>query len=146
MFIRISVTALILFIGITLQIVIGEIFDFWINFALAVLIASAFFLDFLGLLALALLAAFALNWQPAPSYEMATFVALPLVAYFLREALPYAQWLSNLLFIFVAVLFIYLLFGFGVIVAATPILIGELLAAMLFGVFAFKALEILKLQ
>ena len=105
------------------------------------LIASAFFLNLFEFLISTLLAVFMLNWQPAFSYEMTFFAALPFAVYFLRDALPYERWLSNLLFIFAAVLFMYLLFGPGIIVAATPIFIGELLAVALFGIFALKALE-----
>lgn len=138
---RIIAAILILLMGIFLQLIVGEILGFWISFALVALITSAFFLNFFELLVLAPLTVLFLNWQPAPSYEMTILAAFPFVAYLLRKALPYEPRLSNLLFVFAAVLVLYVAFGLPVIAAAPSVFLGELLAVMLFWVFAFKALE-----
>lgn len=142
--IRTIAAALILFIGIIFQIIIGETFGMWINFSLAALAATAFFLSFAELMILVLVTVFLLNWQPAPSFEILFFAGFPLAAFALRRVSHFQPWIFNLFLIFAGIVAMYAIFGPGVIFVKPILFFSDLFGSILFGVFTFRTLEAVK--
>ena len=130
-----------LVIGIILQLSIGGAINVWFNFSLAALIVATFFLNFLELLVLILLAVFILNWQPAFSLEMALYVVLPLLVLWLRKFLPLKSWLGNLLAIFVCFLFFYLVIDARFLLVAPAVFLRDIAGGLVFGAIFFKSCE-----
>ncbi|MEK9180336.1 MAG: hypothetical protein AAB897_02910 [Patescibacteria group bacterium] len=134
---------LILFIGAAAQLILGEFFGFWINFALAALVAVAFFLELIQLAFLALLAVFLLNSRPAFSYELLFVAALPFLVLKLRELLPWHRWLSCGFFVFLGIAAMYAIFAPGIFVSDIQIFLIDALSAVIFGTVAFKTMKII---
>lgn len=131
----------ILTIALILQIALGWIFDIKINFSLATLIASSFFLSFLELVFLVFFAAFFLNWQPALSLDIAVFALIPLAAHFIRDMFPWQPWVSNLIFIVAGTILSYIIFGISVLTVVPEVFARDILGSVIFGLFAFRLLN-----
>lgn len=129
---------LFLILAIFLQLLIGGISGIWINFALVALVVAAFFLNFLELLPLCLAAVLVLNWQPAPSLEMALYVILPLAVFALRKHFPFKPWLGIPAAIILSDLIFYLIIGPRFLLAAPAIFFWDLAGELVCGGIFFK--------
>lgn len=136
-----AIAVLLLLVAIVLQFIIGNIFGLWINLTFAALVATTFFLGLAEILFAALIAVFALNWQPVWSWEIVVVSGLPLLLFLLRDRFPWQGWLVNLFFIFAGVVFFYLTFGALLIFMAPSVFLLDLLGSMLFGLAAFSILR-----
>ena len=134
-------TVLILLIAAALQFVFGETFGVWINFALAALVAAAFFLDPLRLSFPALLAIFLLNAKPAFSYEMLFIAVFPFLVLRFREALPWHRWLSAAFFTFLGIAAMYAIFAPKFFLDGAQLLFIDVLVSALFAIAAFKTIK-----
>lgn len=128
---------LVLILALFLQIFFGDLTGIWINFALAALITATFFLDFLAVVFLTLLAVLVLNWQPAISWELLVFSGIPLVTFPLKKLLPFQPWLNNLILVFSGLCLFYLLVDFRFIFQHSKFFAVDLALALLFGLLAF---------
>lgn len=137
---KIVAAILVLAIGIILQLTIGGAFGLWPSFALAALVAAVFFLGFWELLVLVLSAVFALNWQPAWSWELIALGGLPLVFFFARERFSWQAWLVNLFLVSFGVVLFYAIFGIRFVFAAPSVFLADLLGTAVFGTIVFWAL------
>ena len=131
-----AVIALIL--AIVLQLFLGEVLGVWTNIVLASLVTAAFFLNFLELLFLILLAVFVLNWQPAPSLEMALYAALPISTLLMHKFFPFKSWLGNLVAIFLALLIFYLAVGPRFLITSPVVFLWDLAIGLVLGSIFFK--------
>jgi hypothetical protein len=119
----------------------GEVFGVWVNIVLALLVTAAFFLNFLELLFLILLAVFVFNWQPAPSPEMAIYAILPILVYWLHRFLPVKPWLGNLSAIFLSIFILYVVVGADFLIAAPIVFLADAFGSMVFGAIFFRICE-----
>lgn len=135
---RVFFAAVLLALAFILEFWLGSIGVF-INFALAALIAFAFLFDVFELIFLILIVLLMMNWQPAPSVELALFVGLPLVAYFFHKFSTWEAWLGNLSGIGLAVIIFYLALGPRLIVSGAFLL--DLFTCLVFGGAVFALLN-----
>jgi predicted MPP superfamily phosphohydrolase len=132
---------LTLVLAILIQLYLSSAAGIWINMALGVLIAAAFFTNFLELIFLVLFSVFILNWQPAISLEIVVFSLLPLSAFFIGKFIPFRPRLSNTIMILLGVPVFYLILGFDFLIARPNIFLLDLLLSLVSGVLAFEVLE-----
>ncbi len=142
---KLASAILILLVGIYLQLVFGYVFGIWINFALAALVVSALFLEILEIIPMIFFSVFLLNWQPLPSWEFLILALAVLGTFKLRDFFPWQSWLSATVFIFSAVLVLYLFFGLKVVAYQPAIFAADIFASVLFGVLAFKTIGLVAL-
>ncbi len=128
---------LILVLALLLQIYFGDSAGLWISFALVALITATFFLDLLGVIVLTLFAVLVLNWQPAPSWELAAFSGVPLLIFTMKKLSPLQPWLNNLLMVFLGVILSYLLTDFRFVFRHFEIFAIDVAAALIFGLLIF---------
>lgn len=129
-------------LALFLQIFIGDTSGTWINFALATLIASAFFVDLVELFVLIFLSVFALNWQPSFSLELLSFAAIPLAVFFLRGRIPFSPRLANILAISAGIGVLYLGFGTTFFIDYPAIFLQDASLSVATGIVVFQVLHI----
>ena len=126
-------------LGAFLQIAVGNASGIWINFALAALIAAAFFVGVVELVALILLSIFVLSWQPIFSFEFLVFSLLPFVVFFVHKRLPFEPWLMSGISILVGVSVLSLVFGGSLLWNEPGIFLWDIAASVGFGAVVFWA-------
>ncbi|OGY99466.1 MAG: hypothetical protein A2945_01250 [Candidatus Liptonbacteria bacterium RIFCSPLOWO2_01_FULL_52_25] len=126
-------------LGAFLQVVVGNALGIWVNFALAALITTSFFVGVVELVALILLSIFVLSWQPAPSFEILVFGALPFVVFFIHKRFPFEPWLMSGISILVGVLALSLVFGGSLLWNEPSIFLWDIAASVGFGAVVFWA-------
>ncbi len=138
---RLAASFILISLALFLQLGVGNITGLWFGFSLAALVAFSFYLPILELIFFVLFSVLILNWKPSLSAEMMFFTAMPLLSFWLRKLLPFRPWLTNIFFIFLAVVVTYLAFGFGIIIGRPVVFLLDILASILYGFFAFKVLS-----
>jgi hypothetical protein len=128
-------------LGTFLQIMVGSASGMWFNFALATLISAVFFMSIIELLSLVVSALFVLNWQPAFSFELLVFSALPFVVFSAYKFFPFKPWLMNVIAILLSIPIFYFVFDVRFVVDAPVILLWDIVASTMFGAITFKGLE-----
>lgn len=111
------------------------------NLILSALITLAFFTDVFGIAFASLLAAFAVNWKPAPSPEVALIVLIPFAVFFGRRFMPGKPWLGNLVFLAAGFLIFYGVSDFHAVRSAAGVLALDAAAGTAFGALLFKLIE-----
>lgn len=129
---------IVLVLAVVLQLFLGEVLGVWTNIVLASLVTAAFLLNFLELLFLILFAIFVLNWQPAPSLEMALYAALPILTLLLRKFFPFKSWLGNLIAISSALLIFYLAVSPRFLITSPIVFLLDLASGLVLGSIFFK--------
>ena len=132
---------LIVSLAIVLQLKIGLISGLYPNFALAVLIALAFFLDFSELGFLVIFGALILNWRPGLSPEILVLISLPIIVYIFRKFLPAQAWLNFTLALVLGFLVFYSAAGFQSLVKNFNLFFIDLIISTVFAVLAFLILK-----
>lgn len=138
---RILKAFLLLVVALILQFFFGEATGVWISFVLAALITLSFFVSFVELALLVLLAVLVLNWQPAVSLEIVVFALLPIAAFLLRGSLPWQPWLTSSFFIFLGLFALYVVFGLKTLIVNPNTFSVDILASLLFGVLVFHVMD-----
>lgn len=133
---------LILFVLIALA--IAPYFKLWLgqqfDFVLAVVVASAFFLEFQEFLIVLFFSLAFLVWEPVFDFSLLILILLPIVAFFIKDYLPFKQWLNffiDLLLIFLA---FYLLDGRSFLIGRPLIFALDFIISFLFGSLVFFVL------
>ena len=132
---------LIVCIALTLQFLVGEASGMWLSLTLAALVASAFFLDFLELITLALFSVLILNWQPAFSFEMLLLMVLPLVTFFFHKLIPFAPIVGNAILFAISIIIFYVSIGGGFIMHSPSVFFLDVLASLLLGTVACASMQ-----
>lgn len=135
---RFSTSFLILVLALFLQIHLGDLSGIWINFSLATLITVAFFLDLFQLSFLILFAVLILNWQPAPSWELTVFSAVPLIVFMAKKLLPLQPWLNNIFMIFLGTILFYVFIDPRFVLQNFKVFLTDFAAVTLFGILVFS--------
>ncbi len=116
-------------------------FGVFINFIFAALIAFAFLFDFWDLLFFVLAAIFVINWQPAFSWELFIFAAVPFAAYILHNYTTWEAWVANLASIVLGLLILYISIAPRLFLANLSTFFVDLFACLIFGSIIFGALN-----
>ncbi|GEM_PF-918233 len=140
---KFSISFLFVLLALFLQVLLGDASGAWINFTLATLIASVFFVDFVELLVLVLFSVFILNWQPALSWEMLFFACLPFAVFSLcrSRTFPFRPWLVNLIAIFSGIIIVYFIFGIRLFTTQPYAVLWDMAGSLTFGAAVFSAMK-----
>lgn len=132
---------LIVSIALVIQLKLGPVLNFYPNFALAVLIASAFFFDFSELGFLAIFSALILNWRPGLSPEILILIGLPIAVSIIRKFLPAQAWLNFSITLVLGLLVFYSAAGFQGLVKNFNIFFIDLIISTVFAASTFFILK-----
>ncbi len=124
-------------VAMILQIKFNPLLGLKINFAFAVLIVIALFLNFFEVIFLELLGVFVLNWQPSLGMEAAVFFILPMAISLVKKFLPGQIWFNGLLIVISGVLGFYYFSFFGSFLKNWPEAFGGIIATIGFGFMLF---------
>ena len=116
------------------------------NFALAALLALAFFTRFLDVVFLSLFGVVALTWRPGVTPEMVTFFLLPLIAYAVRQFIPGKRWLNHVLLTAGGIVVFYIVSDFSLFASHFGSIAVDVLGSTLVGAFLFQVLDHLYAQ
>ncbi len=127
---------------------IACVLQFWLASAgvfldliLAALVVDAFLFSFLELIAFVLFGVFAVNWAPGPSVALATFAAIPLLAYLFRRLFAWTPWAGVPLATAGGLVLFYLASAPGMFRAAPGAVALDLAGSLLFGMCALWAVD-----
>ena len=117
-----------------------------INFIFATLIAFSFVfsgygIEFWEFIFFILASIFLVNWLPVPSFALAAFVVIPIIAYFLRTALPWEAWTGIVASLFSGFIVLYLITAPRFIIADTQSFIIDLLMGTGSGLLVFLCMD-----
>ncbi len=139
--VRFIVILLTLMLVLALQGVLGRM-GVHADLILAALVVAAFFLNGYELFTSALFSVWLLNWQPAPSVEVALILIFPHVAGALQRFFPYQPWLAAAIMVVVGQALLPLASGSAAFVLNGSVFIPAVLASTAFGVILFLALYV----
>jgi hypothetical protein len=136
------------FILALLYLTLAFVMQFWfasfgvfINFIFVALIAFGFLFDIWDVLFFTLAAVFVINWQPALSWELFVFTAIPIAAYFLHNYSTWEPWIANLATIVLGLLVLYLVAAPQFFIANLGPLSADLFAGLIFGSVIYGSLN-----
>jgi len=116
-------------------------FGIFINFSFATLIVLAFLFDIWDVLFFVLAAIFIINWQPAPSWELFVFAAVPFGAYAIHHYSQWEAWVASLASIVIGLFILYIAIAPQLFLANAGAFFTDLFACMVFGAVVFGALN-----
>ena len=134
---------ILIFLALYFQFLLGEVLGVWINFALGVLVAAAFFLPLAELIPLTLIFLLVINWRRAPSPELLVFAVPPIASFFVKDFFSWHRLVTFSALFFFSVAFLYLVFAPQTIISESRVFFADLILGFTFGAVSFKILDVL---
>ncbi len=132
---------LIILLAALLELRSGWVLNFSANFALATLITLVFFLSFTELVALTVIAAWLLNWQPMIGWEIGVFMFIPILFFAIRRFPPWQIWLSNIMFIVFGISLFYLIVDYSFFAGQWAVFLKDVAISLGWGAAIFATLS-----
>ena len=139
--IRFITAFLIITIALALQFKSWRLFGIQADFVFVSCIVLGFFLSFREFLMLLLGSAWTLNWQPAVGCELALFLSIPIIFFFVKRLSPWQPWLASLAAVFCGVMIFYLGIEYQAFSFHGSAFVVMLLYDIFFGALVFELLR-----
>ncbi len=137
-YLRFPTAFFIVAIALALQFKSSRIVGIEADFVLTSCIVLGFFLSFREFLILLLGSAWALNWQPAVGWELALFLSIPIIFFFVKRLSPWQPWLANITAIFCGITIFYFGIDYRIFLAHGPAFGAMLVFDVLLGALIFE--------
>jgi hypothetical protein len=135
------VALLIILLAVLLELRSGWALNFSANFALATLIVLIFFMSFPELVALIVIAAWLINWQPMIGLEIGVFMFVPILFFAIRRFPPWQIWFSNIIFIVLGISLFYFIVDYSFFAGQWAMFLKDVAISLGWGAAIFAALS-----